>query len=199
MNRYRRIDQAYTDLRNRHARTASNITRRNSRSAYRRVYGDERLLAEYLTPHRLRWYDDTVEACLPLRPRRVVDVGCGTGDLLHRLADRTDLEYVVGIDYASSGLDRARRLLPDARFIEADICRFRLPETFDLVLCTEVLEHLSKPAQAMETLVRLCSRAGTIVVTVPDGAQDAWEGHVNFWDADAFRTFSPVTGTPPSR
>jgi SAM-dependent methyltransferase len=175
------------DFRNRHAVTARNITRRNSRRAYERVYRDQRLLDEYLAPARLRFYDEVADACAAFEPRWVVDVGCGTGHLLAALSKRVELERAVGVDHAIAGLARGRELVPSAEFVQGDIYGLRLPETFDLVVCTEVLEHLRHPQRALETLVRLRADGGVILATVPDGRQDEFEGHVNFWGPDEFR------------
>jgi 2-polyprenyl-3-methyl-5-hydroxy-6-metoxy-1,4-benzoquinol methylase len=62
-------------------------------------------------------------------------------------------------------------------------------DTFDLVLCTEVLEHLRRPAAAMDVLVRLCAASGSILITVPDGAQDEFEGHRSFWSEGQLEEF----------
>jgi len=175
------------DFRNRHAVTAPNIARRNTRRAYQRVYRDRRLLDEYLAPSRLRFYEEVADACAGFEPRRVVDVGCGTGHLLAALSERIQLERAVGVDHAAAGLVVGRALLPAAEFVEADIYHLRLAEAFDLVVCTEVLEHLKGPERALETLARLCADDGVILVTVPDGRDDEFEGHVNFWGPDEFR------------
>ena len=35
----------------------------------------------------------------------------------------------------------------------------------------------------------ICAPGGRVAITVPDGAQDSWEGHVNFWDEGELRAF----------
>lgn len=182
----------YKDWRVAHERSAKNITRMNTLRAYNRVYRSDALLAEYLAPSRLEFYDEVARVCARLSPDRVVDVGCGTGQLLRSLVDRMPVspELVVGIDRSRTGIRRARALLPNGTFVVADLYRLPLDaERFDLVLCTEVLEHVREPARAVGALCRLCAPGGRVAITVPDGAQDSWEGHVNFWDEDEFREF----------
>jgi 2-polyprenyl-3-methyl-5-hydroxy-6-metoxy-1,4-benzoquinol methylase len=179
-------------LRQRYWPGTESVTRSNTLEAYERVYGSDRLLAEYLDPARLKFYEEVATTCARLEPRRVIDVGCGTGNLLRFLVDRlsTSPELVVGVDHASAGIDRARERLPTASWFVGDL--YTLSPTldrFDLVLCTEVLEHLEEPARAVEMLRRLCASGGHVAITVPDGAQDSWEGHVNFWDEDQLRAF----------
>jgi 2-polyprenyl-3-methyl-5-hydroxy-6-metoxy-1,4-benzoquinol methylase len=173
--------RARSDFKNRRAVTAPNIARRNTRRAYERIYGDERLLAEYLGPHRVSFYAELAEFVATLHPRSVVDVGCGAGDLLHVVVETAAPERVVGIDYAVAGIRRARQLVPSGEFHAQSLYDLAADETFELVLCTEVLEHLRDPEAAMHVLVRLCAGSGVIAITVPDGAQDDWEGHRNFW------------------
>jgi 2-polyprenyl-3-methyl-5-hydroxy-6-metoxy-1,4-benzoquinol methylase len=170
-----------TDFENRRAETAPNITRRNTRKAYERVYGDDRLLSEYLGPERLGFYAEVAEVVAAQRPRSVIDVGCGAGNLLCEVVEKAAPERVVGIDYAAAGVRRAKELVPSGEFHVQSIYDLSPTDTFELVLCTEVLEHLRDPQTAAEILVRLCGDRGTILITVPDGAQDGWEGHRNFW------------------
>jgi SAM-dependent methyltransferase len=182
----------YKNWRLAHARTVKNITSKNTLRGYNRVYRSDSLLAEYLAPARLEFYEEVAEICARLAPRRVVDIGCGNGQLLRFLLDRLPAapDVVLGIDRSRAGNRRARHLVPEGRFVVANL--FRLPPDvgqFDLVLCTEVLEHLHEPAQAVEVLLRLCAPGGRVAITVPDGAQDFWEGHVNFWKEDELRTF----------
>jgi 2-polyprenyl-3-methyl-5-hydroxy-6-metoxy-1,4-benzoquinol methylase len=188
-----RFGQAwYKDWRAAHERSTKNITRKNTLRAYNRVYRSDSLLAEYLAPSRLEFYDEVAERCARLTPRQVIDVGCGTGHLLRALLDRLSVapQLVVGVDRSRTAIRRARALLPQGEFVVADLYRLRCDaERFDLVLCTEVLEHVREPALAVDALCRLCAPGGRVAVTVPDGAQDSWEGHVNFWDEDEFRAF----------
>jgi 2-polyprenyl-3-methyl-5-hydroxy-6-metoxy-1,4-benzoquinol methylase len=191
-DRYRSWQNRYRSWRLSHARTVKNITSKNTLHGYNRVYRSDSLLAEYLAPARLEFYEEVAEICAPFAPRRVVDVGCGNGQLLRSLIDKLPAapEVVVGIDRSRAGVRRARKLVPEGRFVVADL--FRLPEggdRFELVLCTEVLEHVHEPARAVEVLRRLCTPGGRVAITVPDGAQDSWEGHVNFWTEDELRTF----------
>lgn len=183
------LQNRYTDFKNRRAETAPNITRRNTKRAYERLYRDDRLLDEYLTPTRLDFYAEVSTLCAEQRPNSVVDVGCGSGHLLRAVVEAAEPERVVGVDHASGGVRRAKELVPGGEFHCASLYDLDLDEAFDLVLCTEVLEHLSRPDAAMQVLAGLCSESGVVVVTVPDGEQDDWEGHLNFWSADELAVF----------
>jgi SAM-dependent methyltransferase len=176
-------------FRNAHTKTASNVARSNSRRAYERIFGDGKLLAEYLTPERLEFYDEVVNACFQFEPKRVIDVGCGGGHLLERLRERIQLDQVVGVDLASSAIAHARQLLPEGVFLVGDLYECPSRDAFDIVLCTEVLEHVQRPAEAARALIRLCNRGGIVLITVPDGEQDNWRGHLNFWSEGELHAF----------
>jgi 2-polyprenyl-3-methyl-5-hydroxy-6-metoxy-1,4-benzoquinol methylase len=190
----RRIPHASRTLRRFgiYERTAANITRKNTLDAYDRVYGSDQLLGEYLGSERLGFYEELATILAPLEPRSVVDVGCGTGHLLRFVVERMcgTPQRIVGIDHSDAGLRRARELLPSATWRVEDIYDLSLDgERFDLVLCTEVLEHLHDPEEVVRVLRSLCATGGRVAITVPDGARDSWEGHVNFWDQDELRAF----------
>jgi 2-polyprenyl-3-methyl-5-hydroxy-6-metoxy-1,4-benzoquinol methylase len=177
-----RLQRAQTDFKNRRAETAANITKRNNRRAYERVYRDDRLIGEYLEPARLAFYEEVAAMVAPnCSGGAVIDIGCGAGKLLQDVVGRATPARVVGVDYAVAGVERARRAVPSGEFHSCSLYELDLQETFDVVLCTEVLEHLSKPEAAMRILVRLCADDGVIVITVPDGEYDSWAGHRNFW------------------
>ncbi len=158
--RYRRLAAANRarDFVNARAHTARNVTRGNSRSAYQRLYSSDKLLSEYLAPERLEFYDVVAAVAAGLEPRSVVDVGCGTGHLLRALLDRREIAEAAGLDYAAAAIERARRLVPEGTFTVGDLHTFDAGRTFDVVLCTEVLEHVEDPGAARR-------RAGTSRLT----------------------------------
>jgi trans-aconitate methyltransferase len=178
------------------SRSAAAVTRKNTLPAYNRVYSSDRLLSQYLSPERIEFYEELAAIFAPLAPRSLIDVGCGTGHLLRFTVDRMAVapEQVVGMDHSEAAIRRARELMPSATWIVADLHGTALADRFDLVLCTEVLEHLHDPGRAVDELRRLCAPVGRVAITVPDGAQDDWEGHVNFWDESQFRAFLEPSG-----
>jgi SAM-dependent methyltransferase len=93
-----------------------------------------------------------------LEPRRVLDVGCGPGFLMLFLAE-LGIE-VEGIDFSPSSLTLAPPQVRD-RIVIGDVTDTKVPErSFDLVVCREVIEHLSvlQIRRAVEQLCRASSR-----------------------------------------
>ena len=70
---------------------------------------------------RLRPAQDLL-ARIPLAaPARVVDLGCGPGNVTRLLAGRWPRAQITGVDASAAMLERARPTLPEARFELADI------------------------------------------------------------------------------
>jgi len=104
-----------------------------------------------------------------LQGARVLDVGCGGGLLCEALANAG--AQVVGIDLAPGMIAVARlhareqSLAIDYRICDADSLTGRLPETFDVVTCMEMLEHVPAPAAMVATLARLVRPGGAVFVS----------------------------------
>jgi ubiquinone/menaquinone biosynthesis C-methylase UbiE len=72
----------------------------------------------------------------------------------------------VGADTSDDALREASRRAPGVSFQFGDVLDLPFPDrSFDLVVCTEVLEHVEDPAAALRELRRVARRA--VLVTVP--------------------------------
>jgi cyclopropane fatty-acyl-phospholipid synthase-like methyltransferase len=82
---------------------------------------------------------------------RVLELGCGAGEPCTRiLAERFE---VTGVDISAEQLSRARRRIPKARFVRADLTALELePESYDAVVAIYVLNHV--PRELLDDLLR---------------------------------------------
>jgi SAM-dependent methyltransferase len=97
---------------------------------------------------------------------RVLDVGSGTGANL-RLLREMRFTHVVGIDVSSV----ARQLCRDKGFgdvLAADVRTLPfMTGSFDLVLATDVVEHVAQHERALDEIARVLKPGGTALLTVP--------------------------------
>ncbi|HEU4531887.1 MAG TPA: bifunctional 2-polyprenyl-6-hydroxyphenol methylase/3-demethylubiquinol 3-O-methyltransferase UbiG [Steroidobacteraceae bacterium] len=126
--------------------------------------GEFRPLHE-LNPLRLEF----VASRAPLEGRDVLDVGCGGGILAEAMARRG--ARVVGIDLAQAALEVAELHALDAgvpvqyRLQSAEDLARQSPDSFDVVTCMEMLEHVPEPAQVIGALARLVRPGGHVFIS----------------------------------
>lgn len=139
-------------------------------------------------------------------PRTVLDAGCGEGYVQRGLYARGHRAEWTGVDMSMGAVEYARRQAPESRWEVADLRATRFAaRSFDLVLCSQVLEHIPEPERVRDELARVSTRWLLISVplepifrsicalTVTTGiGQDP--GHVNFWTPSAFRSFLKPVG-----
>lgn len=116
-----------------------------------------------INPLRLAWIDDLV----PLKSKRVVDIGCGGGILADSMA-RKGAE-VLGIDLATKALRVAQLHALEAqtegvtyREISAEKLAAEQPASFDVVTCMEMLEHVPDPASVVRACATLVKPGGWV-------------------------------------
>jgi ubiquinone/menaquinone biosynthesis C-methylase UbiE len=128
----------------------------------------------YERSHRVvRWLErqrlDTIVRMARPRPGdRVLEVGCGAGHVLERFAGSAR----TGIDLSAGMLARIRRRLGrDVELTRGTADRLPFADgAFDIVVCTEVLEHVPDPAAVVAELCRVAGPDGRVVVSIPNEA-----------------------------
>ena len=199
-NRYRLVllpDQQITS-----ERGIGWITEDNSPDSYDRLWGDAHALEKFraesghvrekMTAEIVDHIDAHLSTAL-----RVVDIGCGAGDLLAEVRRRRPQAVLAGLDYSGKAVESARLAVPGSDLRQFIINR-ELPfdsHQFDLVMCCDVLEHLEHPRDVVAELVRICRPGGLVAIVVPDGDVDQFFGHYWFWNAQSLESMlAPWSG-----
>jgi len=98
------------------------------------------------------------------RSDRVLEVGCGAGNILERMVPGG---HLFGIDLSSKLLDKARKRCGGQAGLlaaKAEELPFKAG-SFNKVLCTEVIEHLLLPEECLAEIERVATEDATIVIT----------------------------------
>lgn len=104
-------------------------------------------------------------------PRLVLDLGCGNGELLAALAARYPGAQLVGVEVSRGRARTAAARLGGRAQVAQTPGSGRLPladRSFDLVLVTEVIEHLKDPLSLLREVRRLLAPGGRLAVTAPN-------------------------------
>lgn len=92
-----------------------------------------------------------------------LDVGCGTGAVLRYLPKES-----VGLDINPWNLRKAKRYVPSAHLVLGDAENLPFKEdVFLTIVCTEVLEHLERPSEAIREIYRTLNGNGIFLGSVP--------------------------------
>lgn len=151
------------------------------------------------------WFDPVIlELSARVRPDRVLDLGCGNGALTMKLASAG--YHVVGCDSDESGLEIARASAPGLLFKQASVYddpALLGEPPFDLVVSSEVIEHLFVPKYLPRFANKVLAPKGHLIVTTPYygylknlgiAVLNRWDSHHNvFWDSGHIKFFSPKT------
>jgi SAM-dependent methyltransferase len=186
-------------------RTSADLREGYDESYYRAmsgypVYREQRELRELVNVHR------AYALMLSPAPGRVLDIGCGRGELAEHLIDRG--AEVTLLDYSPTAIEFAKRLLgerPRARFVVDDAANLaaHVPEqSQDAIFMTDFVEHLS--VDELRPVLTACRRVlapgGVLIIHTPErysgsiATAKAIHGlHVNLFEIDTLRALLAET------
>jgi len=136
------------------------------------------------------------EEMAPYIGQRVLEVGCGHGNLALHLLDR---QVVFGIDVSEDSISAFRQRFTDQPHVQAQVHDITAPRVlelqrfnFDTVIALNVLEHIGPEAEALHHIRQLLMPQGRFVVVVPAlpwlyGSMDRSIGHYRRYTAKMLR------------
>jgi SAM-dependent methyltransferase len=122
---------------------------------------------------RLRFVRESIQAAFgQTEGPRVLDAGCGNGSQLAIPLASDERLRITGIDPDHRSIEHARRLAGSSTnltFICGEIAELPASRPFDVVILSEVLEHLEQPEKMLRSAAQLLGPDGILIVTVPNG------------------------------
>lgn len=102
---------------------------------------------------------------------KVLDIGCGAGDLGHYLRKEKNC-YVVGLEYSEASITLAKEKLDKVMFIDLNQQRMDelLNEQFDVIVMADILEHIYTPEETLQSAQSLLKAQGKCVLSIPNAA-----------------------------
>lgn len=118
-----------------------------------------------LNPLRLEY----IQQHVPLKGKKVLDVGCGGGILSEAMAKAG--ATVTGLELASQVIEIARNHASasqlDIEYVQIPVEDYALahPQAFDVITCLEMLEHVPDPQAIIQAMAKLLKPGGKIIVS----------------------------------
>lgn len=100
----------------------------------------------------------------------VLDVGCGHGFITSMIAKNTKAR-VTGTDFSKSAVSQAGEFykLPNLSFVDGDAKKLPFDDnSFDLVVSSEIIEHIPGPQDVIEEFYRVVKPGGLVLITTPN-------------------------------
>lgn len=158
----------------------------------------------------LRYHEIVADVAAGLADRgaKILDLGCGPGQILGELSRRRSDLDLCGIDGDEECLARAKARAPEAELLIDDISRVDrvVSQSIDVVVSSHSLEHLPDPVGGLRRWRELLKPDGRLVLAVPNSHQPIMlglalarqnrvnEGHFYSWDRATFNNFCHLAG-----
>lgn len=102
-----------------------------------------------------------VELLQPKRGEKILDLGCGTGDLSYEISKSGAL--VTGSDFSEEMIEKARKKFPQIPFIVEDGETFRTNEKYDAIFSNAALHWMKQAAKVVESVEQALHPGGRFV------------------------------------
>ncbi|MFA9422407.1 MAG: class I SAM-dependent methyltransferase [Sedimentibacter sp.] len=101
---------------------------------------------------------------------KILDLGCGPGELIEELNNKFDHLSITGIDFSEGMLEVSKRRNPKASHIKMDVADLhQLQDKFDVIICTHSLPYYKDPENVMKQLNRLLNNSGIVLIGFASG------------------------------
>lgn len=113
----------------------------------------------------------SVKSLIPDKAKKILDIGCGDGYFVNKLSVFFhNSAKIYGIDISDKLIKAAKIKYPHLNFTCADSDKLPfINNEFDLIFCTEVLEHLVNPEKSLSEAGRVLKKDGKMIIELDSG------------------------------
>ncbi len=118
-----------------------------------------------MSPYWIR-YGNPGWSIAPFGQGRLLDIGCGSGMFLKKMSAQG--WKCSGIDISSLAVDQSRKNIPSASLFQSALADFSTEQRFDMIVMSQVLEHLPDPVESLQKCFNLLLPGGKIFIGIPN-------------------------------
>lgn len=150
-----------------------------------------------------RFYNTIIDMIAKTNGNSLLDAGCGEGLSIQKISRKKQEFRIYGMDLSFPAIQLAKNLRIQSMFIQGNVLNLPFKdESFQVVICLEVLEHLERPDQGLRELSRVSGRF--VLLSVPNEPYfqianflrgknlSRWGddiGHLQHWSANGYIKF----------
>lgn len=101
---------------------------------------------------------------------KVLDLGCGTGELIFELTNKFNNLEVTGIDFSEKMIEISKKRNPSAKHLQMDASElYILDSKYDIIVCTHSMPYYKEPKNVFKHLNNLLSDEGKLLIGFASG------------------------------
>lgn len=134
--------------------------------------------------------------------RSIIEIGCGTGELLQEIAQKFNLSRCLGVDLSSNAIKYAsqRNQNPAIKYLQFDCIKKSLVQElgcFDVAVCSNTLEHFQSPFVLLDAILECCDYCMILVPYkqkyLDPFVEEGGLGHVYSFDEHTFDRYTALS------
>lgn len=118
------------------------------------------LIGEFIRFNNIKKIINDIE----YEPREILDAGCGGGLYSSYLSEKFPMSKIVACDVSNNV---TRNLSPNVTFLVKDLSTLEFKNKFDLIVCIDVLEHITNDEKVIENFKMSLKDNGCLIIHVP--------------------------------
>lgn len=97
---------------------------------------------------------------------KILDIGCGTGQLIKEISDQYNKVNYLGIDVAENMIDVAKKNNKgkNVKFKTSSIESFESNEKYDIIICTHAFPYFPNKQEMIKKMAGLCNKKGQVII-----------------------------------
>lgn len=120
------------------------------------------------------WHTNKLKTILdffPNSPENILDVGCASGWFISEISKKNPQARCIGIDVYDKAIIYAKGKYPHIKFQTADAHHLPFKDNmYDVIVCTEVLEHVDNPKNVLKEIKRVLKPKGLVIIELDSGS-----------------------------